>query len=68
MDLDRTLEAMRLPPSCTPEKKAKKNASTTPDMVRTCSTRSPRKEAKSIEPRATRIEHAARRPEVLFFF
>src|SRR4030042_1729004 len=38
MDLESTLAATRLPPSCTPDTKAKKNASTMPDVSRKCST------------------------------
>jgi hypothetical protein len=48
-DLERTPVATRLPPSWSPETKAKKNASTMPNVTRNCSTRSPEKEAESIE-------------------
>src|SRR5512136_183878 len=41
MDLDRTLAATRLPPSCTPDTNAKKNVSTMPEVTRKCSILTP---------------------------
>jgi hypothetical protein len=41
MDLDMTQAATRLPPSCTPDTNAKKNASTMPDVRRKCSILTP---------------------------